>query len=262
MKRLALLISLVCVSLIADAQAVIRTHKDKNVTTVSSTVITKTKTKKVFKKYDAKVGFQHFVELGIRPIPNEKDATGINYIGGWRFNNWLFAGAGTGLNFAHDVAKGAKDYIGQSLTIYGDENYHQSRHYSGESFNSVSVPLYVHLRGYYMRTRWAPYSSISFGGDLAPKDCGVYFDFSTGVDFRLNSKLHLYSSLGFCLRGGRESSTDLYEYDYEYFGWDEICRSRKCPYYGSDRHTHYFYKDLYSDKQTYYNLSIRVGVSF
>ena len=190
MKRLIFITALLVVSFTSDAQVVIRTNKDKNVKTVSSTVIKKEVIYKERKLYDAKVGFQQFIELS--PKFSDHAHTGINYIGEWRFNNWIYAGIGTGLEFAHKVAKGAKAAMGKDVVSYNwGYQYDDYSYFSVEdveietfrgSFNSVSIPLYLHSRAYYMRTRWAPYSSVSFGGRLASKDCGLYFDFSTGVD--------------------------------------------------------------------------------
>ena len=63
MKRLIFITALLVVSFTSDAQVVIRTNKDKNVKTVSSTVIKKEVIYKERKLYDAKVGFQQFIEL-------------------------------------------------------------------------------------------------------------------------------------------------------------------------------------------------------
>ena len=206
MKRLIFITALLVVSFTSDAQVVIRTNKDKNVKTVSSTVIKKEVIYKERKLYDAKVGFQQFIELSPKFCEHHSH-TGINYIGGWRFNNWIYAGIGTGLEFAHKVAKGAKAAMGKDVVSYMLYVYNYDYSYFSEedaeietfrgSFNSVSIPLYLHCRAYYMRTRWAPYSSVSFGGRLASKDCGLYFDFSTGIDWRINKDYHAYCSLGF-----------------------------------------------------------------
>lgn len=139
------------------------------------------------------------------------------------------------------------------------------------SFNRVLIPLYLHCRAYYMRTRWAPYSSVSFGGRLASKDCGLYFDFSTGVDWRINKDYHAYCSLGFWWSKFRFASGDNYEsknvtyYDDE----DETCSSSDCPYRdrkytNGDYYDHYhttFY-NIFRKKEGRGGLSFRIGISF
>ena len=126
MKRLIFITALLVVSFTSDAQVVIRTNKDKNVKTVSSTVIKKEVIYKERKLYDAKVGFQQFIELSPKFCEHHSH-TGINYIGGWRFNNWIYAGIGTGLEFAHKVAKGAKAAMGKDVVSY--RGYYYDYHY-------------------------------------------------------------------------------------------------------------------------------------
>lgn len=275
MKRLFFITALLVVSFTSDAQVVIRTNKDKNVKTVSSTVIKKEVIYKERKLYDAKVGFQQFIELS--PKFSEHSHTGINYIGGWRFNNWIYAGIGTGLEFAHEVAKGAKAAIGKDVVTYN--KYYYDYDFSSDevgiemyrrSFNRVSIPLYLHCRAYYMRTRWAPYSSISFGGRLAPKDCGLYFDFSTGVDWRINEDYHAYCSLGFCWSKFRIASGWNYERcEHTHYDEDETCSSSDCPYRdrkynNGDYYDHYhttFY-NIFCNKEGSGGISFRIGISF
>ena len=278
MKRLIFITALLVVSFTSDAQVVIRTNKDKNVKTVSSTVIKKEVIYKERKLYDAKVGFQQFIELS--PKFSDHSHTGINYIGGWRFNNWIYAGIGTGLEFAHKVAKGAKAAMGKDVVSYELYHHYDYSYISEEdveietfrgSFNSVSIPLYLHCRAYYMRTRWAPYSSVSFGGRLASKDCGLYFDFSTGVDWRINKDYHAYCSLGFWWSKFRFASGDNYERKNvtTYYDEDKTCSSSDCPYRdrkytNGDYYDHYhttFY-NIFSNKEGSGGISFRIGVSF
>lgn len=274
MKRLIFITALLAVSFTSDAQVVIRTNKDKNVKTVSSTVIKKEVIYKERKLYDAKVGLQQFIELS--PKFATYSHTGINYIRGWRFNNWIYAGIGTGLEFAHKVSKGAKAAMGKDVVRYTP---YDVSHFSeddveiemnGGGFNRVSIPLYLHCRAYYMRTRWAPYSSVSFGGRLAPKDCGLYFDFSTGVDWRINEDYHAYCSLGFWWSKFRIASGDNYERKKAtYYDEDETCSSSDCPYrdrkysYGGYYdHYHITHYNIFHNKEGRGGVSFRIGVSF
>ena len=262
--------ALALLPLVSEAQVVIKKSQDKNMSSVSATVVKKNVIYKERKLYDAKVGFQQFVELSPKiDFWDDHGHTGINYIGGWRFNNWIYAGVGTGLEFAHNFAKGAKDFIGSDIITYSKygDYYISSEDIDADnygSFNRVSIPLYLHLRAYYMRTKWAPYSSVSFGGRLAPKDSGVYFDFSTGVDWRINDDYHAYFSLGFWLSKFRETSGRNYEHNTEdRYSSDEDCRTRACPYYNSDEyHCHNKFYNLFCGKDVNGGMSFRLGVSF
>ena len=273
MKRIIMIIAaFALLPLVSDAQVVIRKTQDKNMSSVSATVVKKNVVYKERKLYDAKVGFQQFVELSpkIDFFHLEYGHTGINYIGGWRFNNWIYAGVGTGLEFAHNFAKGAKDFIGSDIVTYSKywhDDYISSEDIDADNygcFNRVSVPLYLHLRAYYMRTKWAPYSSVSFGGRLAPKDSGVYFDFSTGVDWRINDDYHAYFSLGFWLSKFRETSGHNYELNTnDWYSSDEDCGVRACPYYNSEEsHYHNKFHNLFCRKKVYGGMSFRLGISF
>lgn len=295
MKRLIFITALFVVSFASEAQVVIRSNKD-NVKTVSSTVVKKeviykekkikekkVREKKEFIKYDAKRGFQQFVEISPKLdfFDYEKGHTGINYIGGWRFNNWLFVGAGTGLEFAHYVSHGARQYVGESALVFKEYRsyFDPDLYYDLDvspygSINLVSVPVYAHLRTYFMRTAWAPYSSVSIGGRLAPKDSDVYFDVSLGVDCRANEKLHAYFSVGFWLSRFRNAYSywdwlSNHKVTRDYYGSEEICDNLSCPYnnkkeYDGDyvSHHHYLLSDMYYRKEIFGGLSFRLGVSF
>lgn len=256
--------ALLLVSFASEAQVVIRSNKERNVNTVSSTVVKKEVIYKERRLYDARRGFQQFVELS--PKVDIWDFgyghTGINYIGGWRFNNWLFVGAGTGLEFAHDVAHGAKQYVGKSHVRYDLSQWwsYDANLPRGGLVNLISIPIYAHIRTYYMRTAWAPYSSVSLGGRIAPKDSGIYFDFSTGVDYRVNEKLHAYFSIGFWLSKFRDTFSYGYG-DSESYEEYENCGSMMCPYRGQE-HFHHTIYDMYNRREISGGMSFRLGVSF
>lgn len=271
MKRLIFITALLVVSFASEAQVVIRPNKDDNVKTVSYTVVKKEVIYKERQLHDVTPGFQQFVEVSpkIDLWDSEKGHTGINYIGGWRFNNWLFVGAGTGLEFAHSVAHGARQHIGGAIEIYTEYWPHLPAELNELNINTfgsvnlISVPLYAHIRTYYMRTAWAPYSSVSLGGRLAPKDSGIYFDFSTGVDYRVNDKMHAYLSIGFWLSKFRD--IDIYSYSHFEYGRYETCDSQLCPFRGEvdiTQHHHFSFTDMFNERDIYGGLSFRLGVSF
>lgn len=232
---------------------------------VSSTIITKKRTVVIER------GFQQSVELGTKFLSGiDKGTTGVNYIGGYRFNNHFYAGAGIGLEFAHRVASGVREYVGGSVLIYSDSDYDSIsdmqirsklgiRNSSGMdgvygSLNLVSIPLYLHLKGYYTETKWAPYSSLSLGGVLAPKENGLYVDFSTGVDVRFNDKINIYFAAGVWYRKVRNTWLDEYRRDISY------CDGSLC---GLGRsHCHNTLSNLYCNMVNTCGLSLRVGVSF
>lgn len=254
MKRIIMIIAaFALLPLVSDAQVVIRKTQDKNMSSVSATVVKKNVIYKERKLYDAKVGFQQFVEVSPKFDITQEELgqmafghTGINYIGGWRFNNWLFAGAGTGLEFAHVYEKSKAKEIKELIREGCESTYYLDQH---GTLNAVSLPIYAHVRAYYMRTALAPYSSLSLGTRLAPKDCGVYFDLSTGVDYRINDNYHAYFSLGFWLSRHK----DFY---YDWTRYDESCGIWTCDY-----ETLHFHPSS-DEKILVGGISFRIGVSF
>ena len=79
-------------------------------------------------------GFEQSVEVN---IGSDADylIVGANYTAGYRFNNYIFAGGGAGLNF-------------------WSEN------------GSAIIPVYANVRGYFMKTRLKPFASLSIGTDI------------------------------------------------------------------------------------------------
>ena len=248
--------------------------------------VTETKLEREYQKYDAKVGFQQFVELtDFEDFDN--GMTGVNYIAGYRFNNWIFAGVGTGLDFSHRVNSGVLEYVGGSVSGYlRDDDYYGSFLLSQldeniiiegyQSYiNPVYLPLYAHVRGYYTRTRWAPYSAFSVGGIFSSKEVSPYLDISTGVDVRLSKdpnkeSKHLYFALGFWYRSIIDKKDCFYLYDsnvsYTSYALYENCHDSSCPIQVNtnryDDHLHVQVSDVFGGKKSNFGISFRVGLSF
>ncbi len=271
MKKITIAIVAMLTSVAVFAQ---RGIPRTNNVSVSSTVV-----KKTTKQSDSQKGFQQSVELGTKiDFADDKGTTGVNYIGGYRFSNHFFAGMGVGLEFAHHVA-GFKEYVGNSTIVYSDYNHvgnadiiqklgipRNSIGMVSGSLNRIAIPLYLHFKGYYMKTKWAPYSSLSLGGVLAPKENGLYTDFSMGVDAKLNAKFHAYFALGCYYRNTRFAylgeSNDSKGFTYSYIFYDNDCQDDACDVHSKNAHYHFLISDLYNRMRGVFGLSLRVGVSF
>lgn len=273
MKRLILLLLLVTISLSVYAQ------KDDNVSVgyirKEITIIEKQKQekqkqekqKKEYQKFDAKRGLTHIVEFHPKVYPSEKKSQiSFSYIAGWRFNNWFLAGVGTGIDFATYVPHEQRDKLGKEPEmLYRSGFYDVYDDYLKGSINGVSIPLYAHAKFYYMRTRWSPYSSVSLGGRLSPKDCGAYFDFSVGVNYippqTFTDKYKVtafFAAIGLSIS---EMQNLREENDVKYYPGG--CSDSACPYVQSaTRHSHLMTSVRVGSKVTYYGLSFRLGVSF
>ncbi|MBQ3245916.1 MAG: hypothetical protein IJB06_04295 [Bacteroidales bacterium] len=122
-----------------------------NNVSVSSTVVTRIPKAKT---YNAKVGFQQMAGLLVSV------GGGASYIGGYRFNDYIFAGAGADI------------FIG----------------------DGVFLPIYAHSRFYVSRYNWRPYLAVSAGCDLIHmRGC---LDLSLGVDVKVHQKFNMYFGLG------------------------------------------------------------------
>lgn len=246
-----------------------------NNVSVSSTIVTKKKS------IVSRQGFQQSLELGTKLDLREeyKGTTGVNYIGGYRFNSHFFAGIGVGLECAHFVAKGVKENVGKnaflvseswSLRTFSELDVFTKRELgipdtrgmdnAEGSLNRIAVPLYLHLKGYYTKTKCAPYSSLSIGGFFAPKENGLYADFSTGVSVRLNDKNSVYFAAGVWYRRVRDTFLEVLhvKYETEYHGPDRVDSACTIGY----SHTHLNIYNLFSHWTYAVGLSLRVGFSF
>ena len=128
-------------------------------------------------------GFEQSVEVGVSPNLAEGQVfLNLEYIAGYRFNNYLFLGGGTGLEW----------------------------YMSGED---LAIPIYANARLYLLpKSRWQPFVSLSLGA-LVPitEDDGIRYDYNydgtqlhinptIGVNYRINNKYSCYLNLGYMPR--------------------------------------------------------------
>ena len=116
-------------------------------------------------------GLQHHVDARYEATI-ETFIVGIDYAAGYRFNNFIFAGFGSG--YHQDIYFGGYRTAQESefTPIKGKVNKYK---YSGKGNSMVyrldrpksHIPLYANARFYMMRTRLAPYIGISAGVDLS-----------------------------------------------------------------------------------------------
>ncbi len=132
-------------------------------------------------------GFEQSVEVGVHPnIDGEDVFLNLEYIAGYRFNDYIFTGVGTGLELL--------------LGYY-----------------SLAMPIYANARLYLLpKSRWQPFVSLSLGA-LVPLAVGFNYRYNydgtqlhinptIGVNYRINNKYSCYLNLGYMPRW-------LYYYD-------------------------------------------------
>ena len=131
----------------------------------------------------------------------DRSVYGLEYIGGIRFNNLFFLGAGIGLNF-HSFSDDLE------LSYHGAYAYYCP----DAPENLVSVPLYLHTRLYFTHTRCQPFFALSIGGQITGiKNAKGYDDAyynpscfmlspQLGVNYQLNDKTSMYLTVGCLVR--------------------------------------------------------------
>ncbi len=141
-------------------------YKSKRVTSDGSYLVIK-----MFKDlevYPAKRGFQQQASFGWWWSESWEDpnysALRFSYIGGMRFNDYFFAGVGAGLD------------IGVSNTYKPTVKYNERyvvkytgwyREWGDLPMQSIAIPLFVNFKGYFTKTKAAPYLSFSAGARLS-----------------------------------------------------------------------------------------------
>lgn len=149
------------------------------------------KTKKQFATVDIKMGYQQEVSFAYSFMDGTGSMFNLNYIGGWRFNRYFYAGIGTGLDFSgHNERQFVCEYMNGSTYRYitgtynindvGSTEEKTGKEYVTDYYLSLSnqvlaIPLYAHLRVYFMNTKWSPFLAFSAGIRLsASKKLDVY----------------------------------------------------------------------------------------
>ena len=122
-------------------------------------------------RYDAKRGFQQQVSFGWWWTDSHHhspsySALRFSYIGGRRFNDYFFAGVGAGLdigvsNTNKPTAKA--DQWGYYEVTAGAWYYD----WTNLPMQSIAIPLFVNFKGYFTKTKVAPYLSFSAGARLS-----------------------------------------------------------------------------------------------
>ncbi len=124
-------------------------------------------------------GFEQSVEVGVNPTTDDEYYfLNLEYIAGYRFNNYLFLGGGTGLELL--------------LKYY-----------------PLAMPIYANARLYLRpKSRWQPFFSLSLGAlipiaiddILCCEDIQPHINPTVGVNCRINSKYSCYINLGYMPR--------------------------------------------------------------
>lgn len=178
MKRIILIFAAITFSLSA-AEAQDDTRYSQGVFT-ETTTINRTKVEKIKNKHnitDNIRGFKKNIELGIQY--GSDISTECHCILGYRFNNLLFLGGGTGII-----------YFAAASTA--------------ESF---AVPIYINSKLYLTKSKLKPYISLSIGTKFSNGvQGGYYVSPSIGIDKAIRDNLNWYLSVCADFQNQREYS--------------------------------------------------------
>lgn len=141
-------------------------------------------------------GYNQFVDLSYSYC-SVTDFLGVNYIGGYRFNPYIFLGLGTGVNLSLATPDKSKLYLPFCRPT------------------TLNVPIYIHFKANFTKSNWSPYASMSIGGRISQKvsqkvhqtenddfyinynQSGLFGDITLGVDRKVTEKLSLYLGIGY-----------------------------------------------------------------
>lgn len=136
-------------------------------------------------------GYNQFVDLSYSYC-SVTDFLGVNYIGGYRFNPYIFLGLGTGVNFSLATPDKSKLYLPFCRPT------------------TVNVPIYIHFKANFTKFNWSPYASMSIGGRVSKEVHLTYGDFyinynqsgflgniTLGIDRKITEKLSMYLGVGY-----------------------------------------------------------------
>ena len=137
-------------------------------------------------------GYESFVNLSYNKMNNNNYA-GVDYIGGYRFNNYLFLGVGAGANMRLNVPVSYVE-VKESLVL---------------SRGVVYFPVYAHFRAQLLNRRCTPFLALSAGYNISlPQSfdleltrinynaSGMFLNPQVGLTYRVRPKFGIYCAVG------------------------------------------------------------------
>lgn len=179
--------------------------------------------------YDANVGPQKEARFGwwITPDDAHLSALRFSFIGGKRFNNYLFAGVGAGLDIGVKNTYKPKAYATDSNS---DDYIINGYMYCDLPMQAIAIPIFANAKCYFMQTKVAPYLSFSTGARFStPKKITIYnyyghytgngrygavkpfFELSAGASYRYSDDYTFTFEFGYYVQSVNEAD-----------GWDGI----------------------------------------
>ena len=140
------------------------------------------------KGYSSMVNISYTIKTGY-------DYLGLDYIGGYRFDNKNFAGIGVGFRYAYNAYSVVLNTVNEGAMLPG---------------NTYSVPVFVHYRINFLNGRYSPFFGVSAGVNLStPAEIslalydvkyttiGAFINPQIGFNYRMTKKSSVYLAVGF-----------------------------------------------------------------
>ena len=145
-------------------------------------------------------GYEKSIELngGIPIDNNSKFSLGITMINGYRFNDFIFLGAGVGYEYFNALYYSSYEYIGN-----GNSDRYKS--YYGKSM----LRIFGRIKANLTKTNISPYFAgdigycLDFNANEYATTSGLMFEPQFGIDFKLPQNIGLYFAVGY--RGQQNS---------------------------------------------------------
>ena len=141
-------------------------------------------------------GYSSIVNLSYT-VKTGHDYLGLDYIGGYRFNNKNFLGIGAGIRYAFAAEALTMTDLNMGASLPG---------------NSYVVPMFLYYRYNFLNGRFSPFLGLSAGANLSTRavlhlelcdvkytTIGGFLDPQVGINYRITPKSSLYLSIGFNL---------------------------------------------------------------
>ena len=141
-------------------------------------------------------GYSSIVNLSYT-VKTGHDYFGVDYIGGYRFNNKNFLGIGAGIRYAFTAEALTMTDLNMGASLPG---------------NSYVVPVFLYYRYNFLNGRFSPFLGLSAGANLTTRavlhlelcdvkytTIGWFLDPQVGINYRITPKSSLYLSIGFNL---------------------------------------------------------------
>ena len=141
-------------------------------------------------------GFASMVDIAYNMVfLTPMTSIGVTYTAGYKFNNHLYLGAGTGLNY----------------NLEGKVSESSVKSYYSNSLNphAISIPIFAYFRANLINRRCSPFVALVAGGNLSPKQIlrldwldvkyrtsGLFANPQIGLNLRTNTKNSLYFAVG------------------------------------------------------------------